>query len=60
MRNVSCCRIKSNFQLNDWLSDNIAIIAGAAVGIAVVEMIGVLFSCYILKNGDNEYNSRYA
>lgn len=38
-------------KLNDWLSDNIAIIAGAAVGIAVVEMIGVLFSCYIIKNG---------
>ena len=48
------------FKMNDWLSDNIAIIAGAAVGIAVVEMIGVIFSCYIIKNGGyDEYSSQY-
>jgi len=46
-------------KLNDWLSDNIAIIAGAAVGIAVVEMIGVIFSCYIIKNPESEYLNRY-
>jgi len=46
-------------KLNDWLSDNIAIIAGAAVGIAVVEMIGVIFSCYILKNGGYDDYSNY-
>ena len=45
--------------MNDWLSDNIAIIAGAAVGIAVVEMIGVIFSCYILKNGGYDDYSNY-
>jgi len=42
--------------VDDWLDDNIAIIAGAAVGIAVVEIVGVLFGCYLIKS-ENGYNA---
>lgn len=39
-------------KVDSWLEDNIAIIAGAAVGIAVVEMVGVIFGCYLIKSGE--------
>jgi len=41
--------------VDDWLENNISIIAGAAVGIAVVEIVGVLFGCYLIKS-ENGYN----
>ena len=42
-------------QVDTWLEDNIAIIAGAAVGIAVVELFGVFFGCYLIKS-ENGYD----
>jgi hypothetical protein len=36
-----------SFKLENWISDNIAIIAGAAVGMAVVQFIIIAFACLL-------------
>ena len=37
-------------QLENWIVDNIEIIAGAAVGIAVIQLVCILFACYFQKD----------
>jgi len=45
-------------KVDNWLEDNISIIAGAAVGIAVVQIVGVLFGCYLIKS-ENGYSEDF-
>ncbi|XP_067880769.1 CD63 antigen [Heterodontus francisci] len=35
--------------INDWLKDNIVIVAGVALGIALFQLLGIIFACVLMK-----------
>ncbi|XP_071941675.1 CD63 antigen-like [Antedon mediterranea] len=41
--------------LFDYFNDNIAIIAGVAIGVALVQLIGVMCACCLMRSIKNEY-----
>lgn len=45
-------------KLGDWIEDNLGMIAGIAVGIALVEIIGLMCAIYLVKS-DNGYQYNY-
>jgi len=42
-------------KLKDFAEENIAIIAGAGVGLAVVEMLGIIFACCLARSVKREH-----
>ncbi|XP_041036282.1 CD63 antigen [Carcharodon carcharias] len=35
--------------INDWLKNNIVIVAGVALGIALFQLLGIIFACVLMK-----------
>ncbi|XP_051865509.1 CD63 antigen [Pristis pectinata] len=41
--------------INDWLKNNIVIVAGVALGIALFQLIGIIFACVLMKGIKSGY-----
>jgi len=41
--------------MEDWLKDNIVIVAGVAIGLAFVQVIGIIFACCLARAIRKEY-----
>ncbi|XP_059812031.1 CD63 antigen isoform X2 [Hypanus sabinus] len=41
--------------INDWLKNNIVIVAGVALGIALFQLLGIIFACVLMKGIKSGY-----
>ncbi|KAI8492971.1 cd63 antigen [Branchiostoma belcheri] len=42
-------------KLEDWLAHNILIIGGAGIGIAFIQVVGIIFACCLMRSIKQEY-----
>uniref|UniRef100_UPI00398153A5 tetraspanin family protein n=1 Tax=Salmonella sp. s54925 TaxID=3159674 RepID=UPI00398153A5 len=62
-KNSSPCNVTSDYykdgcadKLFDYLKDHMALVGGLAVGVAVIQIVGIIFACIVRRDVKEGYN----